>query len=140
MCSYNNILTKQKHQFHARSQKSDSKLLVPTVPKALRFGAPKRPKKAVPCQEILFLRPEKAPARSNEAQARLEGPLPGRIRGFYHVSEGLNQVQIWLYLTIGAPICTRGSNLPDGAPHDQSTAHLVKETPTCHCALGPALA
>ena len=32
MCSYNNILTKRKHQFHARSQKSGSKLLAPTVP------------------------------------------------------------------------------------------------------------
>ena len=31
MCSYNNILTKRKHQFHARSQKSGSKLLAPTV-------------------------------------------------------------------------------------------------------------
>ena len=34
MCSYNNILTKRKHQFHARSQKSGSKLLAPTVPKS----------------------------------------------------------------------------------------------------------
>ena len=32
MCSYNSILTKQKHQIHARSQKSGSKLLAPTVP------------------------------------------------------------------------------------------------------------
>ena len=31
MCSYNNILTKRKHQFHARIQKSSSKLLAPTV-------------------------------------------------------------------------------------------------------------
>ena len=37
MCSYNNILTKRKHQFHARSQKSGSKLLAPTVQKNILF-------------------------------------------------------------------------------------------------------
>ena len=32
MCSYNNILTQRKHQYHARSQKSGSKLLATTAP------------------------------------------------------------------------------------------------------------
>ena len=38
MCPYKNILTKRKHQFNARSQRSGSKLLAPTVPTG--YGLP----------------------------------------------------------------------------------------------------
>ena len=110
------------------------------VPMALRLGAPKRPKEAVAKPGDPFLRSEKARARSNEAQARLEGPLPG-LKGPLTCQRGSkpdSNIAVsyhWgSYWHKGGPLCQRE------AQHDQNRGHLVKETPTYNCALGPVLA